>query len=222
MKRSTLMLTGCAMLLAAASAAHSFPRPPHPGAIPPPPYIAPVPYSRPLVYLSLSGGLAMLNDAEIGDPAFYEIESDPGVAFSGAFGYGVCRFFRLETEIAYQQNDMDQVKIAGTSLAADIDGDTSSISGLFNGYVDFATPGPVTPFLSAGIGLAKVEASIDNQTWDDTALAWQVGAGVNIALNPALSVDLKYRCFATADLQLDNMDVDYASHNVYGGLRFAF
>lgn len=216
MKKGILMFTGCAMLLSTASAAYSGTGP----------------------YLSLNGGIAMLNNSEAEDSGMtLEFESDPGVALTGAFGYGLCDFFRLETEIAYQKNELDkmELEISGISLGIDnISGDTDSLAGLLNGYFDIPTNNSFTPFVSAGIGFAKVEisnftASLPSEGVtlygngdDGTSLAYQVGAGFNIAFNHVLSLDVKYRYFATVDLELNHTDVDYSSHNVYGGLRFTF
>ena len=199
MKKGIMMAVGCALLLTAAPAAYSGSNP----------------------YLSLNGGVVLLDDVEVSDPEFgtFEIESDPGLALAGALGYKPCHFFRMETEVSWQQNDMD--KVTGFGLSADIDGDTNSLAGLLNGYYDFATHGPLTPFLSAGIGAAKVEVSVEDESWDDTAFAYQVGGGLNFVLNPKLSFDLKYRYFSAADLDIDGTDVDYSSHNIYGGLRIA-
>ena len=52
--------------------------------------------------------------------------------------------------------------------------------------------------------------------------AWQVGAGIGYALTPQLTFDLKYRYFATSDPEFDGTEVEYASHNVYAGIRLHF
>ena len=57
---------------------------------------------------------------------------------------------------------------------------------------------------------------------DDTVFAWQVGAGIGYALTPQLTFDLKYRYFATSDPEFDGTEVEYASHNVYAGIRLHF
>lgn len=52
--------------------------------------------------------------------------------------------------------------------------------------------------------------------------AYQVGAGVGYALTPQVTLDVKYRYFATADPDFDGTDMEYASHNIYAGIRLDF
>ncbi len=88
-----------------------------------------------------------------------------------------------------------------------------------NVYLDFVNSSPVTPFLTAGIGMAEVTLF---DYYDDTVFAYQVGAGLTFAINPHMSIDLKYRYFATEDLDFEGIEAEFASHNVYCGFRFTF
>jgi opacity protein-like surface antigen len=213
MKKHAVMFVGCAALLSLASAAQSAVMGP---------------------YASISGGMATLNDADMKfSEGTVEFDTDPGIALTAALGYDFGANFRMETEFAYQQNDLDQVNIKGMGASAKASGEIKSQSGLLNGYYDFTNISSLTPFVSAGIGLTKVELSdiaigdedIPGKA-DGTAMAYQVGGGFSYALNYNLALDLKYRYFAAVDLELDDnvesAEFDYSSHNVYGGIRASF
>jgi len=214
MKRQTALLMACAALLPLATAAQS-------GIV-----------GRP--YASFSGGMATLNDGDLKtSQGALEAESDPGVALAAALGYDFGANFRMETELSYQQNDLDRLSLKGPGVGTNVSGETKSMTGLLNGYYDFNNISAVTPFVSAGIGLTKVEMSdvavggvnIPGEA-DGTAMAYQIGGGFSYALNYNLALDLKYRYFSAVDLELDDnaetAEFDYASHNVYGGIRASF
>lgn len=210
MKKTLLIAASCSMLLSVSSIAYSADGP----------------------YLSGNLGLAIASDSDITDSTEPGItltfESDMGFALGGAIGYGFSNF-RFEGELAYQTNDLDKVKAFGVSI--DATGDASSLAGLLNGYWDFNNTSPFTPYISGGIGMAKVEindlnipgsgeADIND---DDTVFAYQLGAGVAYAINEYLSLDVKYRYFATEDLEFENTtNVEYSSHNFYAGIRYTF
>ena len=213
MKKCLLMLTEAAVLLSLSS-------------------VACAAVGRP--YLSINAGVAIPEDSDSNmDDQSVTIESDTGLALTGAWGYDFGSF-RLEGELSYQKNDLDKVLIHEFGLAANASGDTTSLAGMINGYFQFLNPSPFTPFLTAGIGYAKVEVNDfavlgEHLGGDDgTSVAYQVGAGCSYAVNPMMSVDVQYRYANVPDLQLDlegygqEHDVECASHNIYGGLRFAF
>lgn len=209
MKKALLIAAGCTMLLSVSSIA----------------------YSADGLYVGGNLGLAIANDSDVTDSTVpgitLEFEYDMGYALGGAIGYGFGNF-RIEGEIAYQTNDLDQVKALGVSV--DATGDTSSLTGLLNGYYDFNNTSPFTPYISAGVGGAKVEindvniaeSGFSNINYDHTVFAYQVGVGVAYAIKENLSFDVKYRYFATSDLEFETTDFEYSSNNVYVGLRYTF
>ncbi len=100
----------------------------------------------------------------------------------------------------------------------------TSTSFLVNGYYDFFTKSPITPYLSAGIGFANLKINDLDDFGDssDTVLAYQVGVGLGYAINREVTLDFKYRYFATADPNFDGMDAECGSHNIYVGARYNF
>lgn len=186
-------------------------------------------------YISVNLGGAFLTDSDQsqgGDD--WTMKFDPGFAssFAGGFNFGM---FRIEGELGYQGNNVDNKNDYYSDdyyyddyyyddhhhyhSSDDDSSDLTAYSLMGNFYLDFVNPSPVTPFLTAGIGMATVDLF---DYYDDTVFAYQVGAGLAFAINPRMSVDLKYRYFATEDLDLDGIEAEFASHNLYCGFRFTF
>lgn len=195
--------------------------------------ISTIAYSAEGPYVNANLGLAIPTDSDMTDstlPAItIDIEADTGLALGVAAGYDFGIYnVRLECEIAYQKNDLDKASLWGVDV--DLTGDTSSLALLVNGYYDFANDSAFTPFISAGLGFAKVEVNdlnvpgsgIPSYSDDDTVFAYQVGAGVGYAVNEKVSVDVKYRYCATSDPEFDTTEIEYSGHNLYAGVRVGF
>jgi opacity protein-like surface antigen len=188
-------------------------------------------YSAEGLYVSGNIGFAMLSDSDITDStlpgATITTEYDTGWALGGALGYDFNRF-RVEGEISYQKNDVDKIGAMGVSF--DASGDVSSLVFLINGYFDFVNDSGFTPYISAGLGYAKVEfndlkvpaISSLSAGDDDSVFAYQVGLGVGYAVTEQVTIDVKYRYFATEDPEFDTAEVEVASHNFLFGVRFNF
>jgi opacity protein-like surface antigen len=186
-------------------------------------------------YVSVNLGAAFLTDSDQsqGGVDLGTMKFDPG--FAGSFAGGVkFGMFRIEGEYGYQGNNVDNKydyyyddhhynddyyndHHHHSSNDDSCDMKASSLMG--NIYLDFINPSPVTPFLTAGIGMATVKLF---DYYDDTVFAYQVGAGLAFAINPHMNIDLKYRYFATNDPDFDGVKAKFASHNVYCGFRFTF
>ncbi|MDH3565866.1 MAG: porin family protein [Desulfobacteraceae bacterium] len=187
-------------------------------------------YSAEGLYVSGNIGFAMASDSDITDstePVTLTMEYDTGWALGGALGYDFNRF-RVEGEISYQTNDIDKVSILGFPFAAN--GDVSSLAFLINGYFDFVNDSAFTPYISAGLGYAQIDLNDFNVAGsgesdysdDDSVFAYQVGLGVGYAVTEKVTIDVKYRYFATEDLEFDTTEVEVASHNFLFGVRFNF
>lgn len=191
--------------------------------------ISTIAYSAEGPYVSGNLGIGIASDSDVTQSGTTgTFESDKGLALGVAFGYGLGST-RIEGEVAYQKNDLDKISISGIGSAT-IDGDTSSTAFLLNGYYDFKNESALTPFISAGLGLAKVEVSEITvpgfgpvtSSSDDTVFAYQIGAGVGYAVNEKVTLDVKYRYFATSDPDFDGIEAEYSSHNIYAGVRVNF
>jgi opacity protein-like surface antigen len=169
------------------------------------------------LYGSVNAGGAWLADQDWSMNGAYlgKAEYDTGYSVGVAFGY-MKDAFRVEGEIAYQTNDQD------TFNNNPHPGDFDVITYLVNGYFDFDMGGAFTPYVTAGIGAATVNFSEPGFDEDDTVFAYQLGAGVGIAMSEALILDFRYRYLATQDAELDIYEAETASHNLTVGLRMNF
>ncbi len=184
------------------------------------------------LYLSTNVGATFLSDSTVTDPTVpgvsLDFEHDTGFNVGLGLGYGFTNNFRLEGELSYQSNDLDQSSFLGVNVP--LEGEINALALMLNGYYDIKTSTAFTPFIMAGIGYAKVEiddfnvpgSGISSVSEDDTVFAWQVGAGVGYAITEKTSLDLMYRYFATADPEYDTTESEFESHNVMLGLRFSF
>jgi len=162
-------------------------------------------------YISGAVGIAMRSDSDVNDSGGFIYESyDTGYAVTGAVGLDTGKM-RFEGEIGYQQNgieDFDDLDMSMTTYMA-------------NGYIDLGLPAsPVTPYLTAGIGLADVR--FEGVGFDDdssTVLAGQVGVGAGFSIAPMVTLDAKYRYMIADDAEFDGETFSIDSHNVMLGLR---
>ncbi|TLU84304.1 MAG: porin family protein [Chlorobium sp.] len=155
---------------------------------------------------STSGGYVSANigDAEIDNVDYFDSYNDfrhshSGFAMLGAVGYGFKNNVRLEGEVGYQTDD------SNNEYRINANRNISVLSFLANGYYDIPVFGAVQPYVTAGIGLANVNANSlslpyglpDLPSINETALAYQVGFGVTIPLNKSIKLDARYRYFTT-------------------------
>ena len=181
-------------------------------------------------YISVQLGGAFLTDSDLSEEGYdlgtMKFDSGFASSFAGGFNFGM---FRIEGELGYQGNNVDNkydyvyyddyyYDHHHHHYTNDDSSDLTAYSLMGNFYLDFVNPSPVTPFLTAGIGMATVNLF----DYDDTVFAYQVGAGLAFAINPHMNIDLKYRYFATEDPDFEGVKAKFASHNVYVGFRFTF
>ncbi len=153
----------------------------------------------------------------------YDIKANNGFAVGAAIGYDFYGFPRIEGEIAYQSNALDKA-VRGArkvTLHEDID----SLAFLVNGYWDFKNDSFWTPYLSVGLGGALINVD-DNSKYvgNDYAgvFAYQAGFGLAYAVDKNLTIDAKYRYFATSNPKFKFVEMEYETQNVYLGMRYSF
>ena len=168
------------------------------------------------------------------------IEFDPSISIggSGGFDFG---YLRIEGELSYKNGEMSSIteKISQTRFA-NVDGRMGASALMFNAFFDLRNPSPVTPYIGGGIGFATLhlsdtfgtETNTGNRerlyrSDDDTVFAYQVGAGLEIALTRMLSLDLGYRYFGTAKAKFNRntstaTELKFESHNASVGFRVKF
>jgi len=160
-------------------------------------------------YVSGSVGIAMLEDSDLGHG--FTLPYDAGMAVALAAGLDMGNL-RLEAEVGFQENgieESDDLEVAVTTFMA-------------NGYYDLELPlNPIKPYVTAGIGLADVNAE-ELAFGDDSSLvlAGQIGVGAGFAVAPMITLDARYRYLMTTDAEFDGgPDISISSHNVMLGLR---
>jgi opacity protein-like surface antigen len=168
------------------------------------------------------------------------IEFDPGIQIggSGGFDFG---YLRIEGELSYRNGEMSTIteQISKTRIV-DVDGRVEVSAAIFNAFFDLRNPSPVTPYIGGGIGFATLLLSDTFGTEtnsgyrmrlyesdDDTVLAYQIGAGMEIALTKMLSLDIGYRYFATSKAKFNKnsfttTEMKFESHNASVGVRIKF
>jgi OmpA-OmpF porin, OOP family len=180
------------------------------------------------LYIAGGAGLNWLRDAEtrVNGAGTGDTESDLGWAGIGAVGWGFGNGFRIEGELGYRENEVDRLTNSSAS------GDISSWSVLGNVLYDFNTGTKFTPYIGAGLGIARVmlDARAGGTTVDDSdsVVAFQGIGGVAYALTDMLKLDLSYRYLGTTDPNFHvrstnaSMDTEYQNHTLLLSLRYEF
>jgi opacity protein-like surface antigen len=182
-------------------------------------------------YISGNLGEAFLHDIRVNvsagsrDSVSLDYKSGLSGIISAGYNFGT---IRVEAEVGYQANDADykyrdyndyyyyyDINYGSVDYK---ESDMRAYSFMGNFYLDFENSTPVTPFITAGIGMANIELFAVK----DDVMAYQVGAGLAFEINQHVSVDIKYRYLATDDLNYNGYNVEFSSHNIYAGLRYTF
>ena len=187
-------------------------------------------------YASVQAGGNFLSDADLDEPTGVlvalgtNVEFDPGFNLAGALGYR-WKKFRVEGEVAYAVNDIDQFEILGIGVNGG--GDVDSVAFMANAFRDFDIGAPWSVYLGGGIGVAIISINdadilgVPLADDDDTAFAYQLGTGVGYEITRATTLSLDYRYFATTDPEFTDptgipFESEHDSHVIRVGLRFQF
>lgn len=183
-------------------------------------------------YLGGNLGMGFPTDSTFDDSTnTNDVELDPGFAGILSAGWQFGNGIRLQGEFAARLNQVGD--ITGTGAAAPTDGDMNVYSLMADAIYGFNTGTKFTPYVGAGMGIARVQAKDIGTTLtttvddDDTVFAYQAIAGVEYAIHPNLFAGLDYRYFRTADTEFTSaaatrIDGDYENHTVTVGLRYLF
>lgn len=190
------------------------------------------------MYFGGNIGLAMLTKSEVTDtqdPDTAEIGFKDDVTVAGLAGYTFNDNFRIEGEVAYQENNVKSFGMGGVevdaSMVNEFRGEATNLTWLLNGYYDFLPNGNFKPYLTAGIGRSKVniEFRLEDPSFgviaaadNDSSMTYHVGIGMGYILTENITLDLRYRYLVADDLEFDTSSMDYASHNITGGIRVSF
>ncbi len=179
-------------------------------------------------YISANAGIAFVSKADavdIGGTGF-TATFDTGFLLSGSAGqdFGIVR---VEGRINYLLADIDQFRVGG--IGVDVNGDISALFLLVNVWLDFDNRSPVSPYLGGGIGASFLSVSETEVSGvgvftesDDQVFAFQFGAGLSLALNSHVILDLGYRFVASNDPKFEAVEAEFTSQHVLFGGRVLF
>jgi len=164
-----------------------------------------------------------------------------GYIIGGAVGVEWANMLRSELELSHAVWNLNQVHYHTS------DGNIGTIPGhgnvnatylLGNLWVDFHNSSRFTPYVGGGLGLGWVgmDSGYANFTQSNApSFAFQLGAGVNFAVNEHVSIDLGYRYKDIVGLSFNPgtnyqaggftdflQNTSLASHNVQVGVTFKF
>ena len=187
-------------------------------------------------YMGLEGGVVFLSNSTFSSAGNPDIELKSktgfGLGLIGGFDFGT---YRLEGEFAYRRNNNKEV--TDDTGTFPVTGDYSSMALMVNGYYDFRMVSPtIVPYLGGGIGGARLTAKGTEPTAgafvDDSKMvfAYQLAGGIGYVVSKEITIDLGYKYFATAKPEFEytasfgggKAKAEYASHNIFLGLRYGF
>jgi outer membrane protein OmpA-like peptidoglycan-associated protein/opacity protein-like surface antigen len=197
-------------------------------------------------YVGGEFGAMIVEDVEVDIGA-----TDNALILSHEYGYDGGLFvgydlggFRLEAEVAYKKADLESfntlLRLPGEGVAFPSQrpfagGNTSALSFMINGMLDFGDDEGISGFVGGGVGMARVK--FNNQRVfantapflddSDSKLAWQVFAGVRQAVSDNIDVTVKYRFFNVDDIRMvafngNDSEARFRSHSLLGGITFNF
>jgi len=176
------------------------------------------------------------------------VDHEYGFDGSGFVGYDLGAF-RLEAEVAYKKARIDELEtviglpgavgqgrtVAQTFVNAG-GGNTTALSFMVNGLLDFGDDDGISGFIGGGVGIARVNFNNQRQFANqgafiddsDTRFAWQLLAGVRQAISDNIDVTVRYRFFNVSDLEMvgfpngAGFQSRLRTHSLLGGLTFNF
>ena len=171
-----------------------------------------------------------------------------GTSFAAGVSYGL-EGGAIRTELEWQRNTAARMNNTYAHYYGEGDGEAGTSKTkikthayMLNAYYDFDTCTKFTPYVGAGIGLAKTKIARHGDTYDGpfmggegtvkhTGIAWQIGAGIAYALNDNVSVDVGYRYIDYGKFKDSLVDEDWGiyrtsyettANELYAGLRYSF
>ena len=188
-------------------------------------------------YVGFHGMWTDLKDANFQvAPGTIDTEYDSGAGFGITLGrtYGA---IRGELEYTARMNDVKSHSLNGSSKLPGSSGEANSSAFMVNGYYDISTNSAFTPYIGAGIGMAKVKFENFGVTpipdvLDDsgTQFAYQFMLGSDVKLSDTWNLFAEYRYFRTEDVDATTSNVTgavdnsiaYRTNNVLLGARVFF
>jgi len=187
-------------------------------------------------YAGAYGGANFGHDSDVSISSLpgvpFTVTTDTGYAVGGFVGYDFGGSFRVEGELAYRRNGLDEQSALGTTFQ--MQGDVAALALMANGIYEFGSGASAfTPHIGAGLGVARfsfIDAGLvggPTESNDDTVFAYQLILGVDYELSPTLSIFADYRLFGTTNPEFtdsggDVIEAEYLSSTVLIGISTSF
>ncbi len=199
-------------------------------------------------YIGIDAGPSIVEDVLLDIGALNDagtVDHKTGLDADGVVGYDFGGF-RLEAEVGYKKASVKNYTSttttpSGMPLVNSAPGffpeagtDTSVLSFMLNGMLDFGDDDGLSGFVGGGVGVARTKADIGVSSIgpaflddSDTGLAWQAIAGIRAPLNDHWDVGIKYRFFNADSVDLvdrvgRSVSSRYRSHSLLGSLTYNF
>lgn len=197
-------------------------------------------------YLTLHGGALFPTDTESrfrspGLPSGFgtiDTHGNTGYRFGGAVGYRFPWILRLEAEVSRGRSTLDSAVVNSFFLrdvTVNASGRVTTLSGMFNLYLDAPVDWWVQPYVGAGIGVVRLSAQDNRLAGNpfplndrETVFGFQVMAGGTVELMDSVELALQYRYMNVDGMTLYNARGDAQfipnthSHSVELVLRVYF
>jgi opacity protein-like surface antigen len=172
-------------------------------------------------YVKLLGKYTRMSDMDITNQL--QLDSDEGYGFGGAFGVQI-DWFKIEAEIATQENDLNNFEFRGVGGARSFDtADTGIDTLMVNAFVDIPVVDDFSVFAGGGIGGAEVSVSARDFDADENVWAWKLAAGVCYNFSDEWGAEFGYEYLATDDVEYNFVDVeDISSSNLTFAIKYMF
>lgn len=171
-------------------------------------------------YVDLSGKYSRMGDIAITN--LTQVDTDEGYGFAAAFGKQM-EMFRVEAEIATQENDLNNIEVGGRGVGGFDNGDVSIDSLMGNAFVDVLLASGFSVYCGGGLGVANVTVGAYDYEIDETVFAYKLGAGVTYDFSSVWGVRLGYEYFATDDVEYNLITAeDIESNSLTLGLKLMF
>lgn len=181
-------------------------------------------------YWSLAAGMTGESDFDYDIPGGdVQVDTDAGYGVSAAYGYRFSPNFRVEANLNWNKAEIDVVRRAGGPqiLIYEDPGSVESYTLGANAYWDFATSGPIRPYVGAGFGIGSMDVNDRVMIDSGTAWRWQAVAGADFALNDNASVFVEGRYDAWSMEVEDGVgfngassDLNMETAGIYAGIKF--
>lgn len=187
-------------------------------------------------YGSLAGSFSHLANTHNHDGAIgSQLDFANGYGLNGAIGYTLPKGFRIEGEVGYYKNEINQLAIPAIGSSFSTSGQANRWVGLASLYYDINPDSEWSPYIGAGIGAAYYDIRLALPLLGtvpaddfDHVLARHISAGITRKINENASVFAGYRFLVLDDLRLVDVTPKPVSigrnesHNIQLGLRWSF